>query len=191
MEPRNFFINSVHVFINLLCNKINSRGVNNMSTVVKYTGNSETLELNSQYTNFIIEDILQNLPKDKRKIPSNFITSTSKHYEIAVIYVSNPQIQESIDAVFREYEILSEQVDVIAINYKPYAETEEAFKNMSYDDFMKDVENFKNALNSTIKIFDINDYIRYENSHAFIFSNPLNWCWSTTQRKEPYGENIM
>ena len=147
-----------------------------MSTVVKYTGNSETLELNSQYTNFIIEDILQNLPKDKRKIPSNFITSTCKHYEIAVIYVSNPQIQESVDTVFREYEKLSEQVDVIAINYKPYTETEEAFKNMSYDDFMKDVENFKNALNSTnntIKILDINDYIRYENSHAFIFSNPL------------------
>ena len=147
-----------------------------MSTVVKYTGNSETLELNFQYTDFIIEDILQNLPKDKRKIPSKFITSTCKHYEIAVIYVSNPQIQESVDAVFREYEILSEQVDVIAINYKPYAETEEAFKNMSYDDFMKDVENFKNALNSTnntIKILDINDYIRYENSHAFIFSNPL------------------
>ena len=147
-----------------------------MSTVVKYTGNSETLELNSQYTNFIIEDILQNLPKDKRGIPSNFITSTFKHYEIAVIYVSNPQIQESVDTVFREYEKLSEQVDVIAINYKPYTETEEAFKNMSYDDFMKDVENFKNALNSTnntIKILDINDYIRYENSHAFIFSNPL------------------
>lgn len=147
-----------------------------MSTVVKYTGNSETLELNFQYTDFIIEDILQNLPKDKRKIPSKFITSTCKHYEIAVIYVSNPQIQESVDAVFREYEILSEQVDVIAINYKPYAKTKEAFYNIPNTDYIKNIENFKNALNNannTIKIIDINDYIRYENSHAFIFSNSL------------------
>ena len=101
-----------------------------MSSVFKYIGNIETLEENFQFGSFLIKDIIGSLPKSKRAIPKELITSTDKDYEIAVIYPSSPTIQKAIDVVKKEYENLKDQADIIAIDYQPYAATEEEFKNI-------------------------------------------------------------
>ena len=146
-----------------------------MSSVFKYIGNIETIEENFQFGSFLIKDIIGSLPKSKRAIPKELITSTNKDYEIAVIYPSSPTIQEAIDVVKKEYENLKDQADIIAIDYQPYAATEEEFKNIPKEEFDASIEAFKDAINelTDIKIVDVNDYVGYDLSNAFLIMNPL------------------
>ena len=146
-----------------------------MSSVFKYIGNIETLEENFQFGSFLIKDIIGSLPKSKRAIPKELITSTDKDYEIAVIYPSSPTIQKAIDVVKKEYENLKDQADIIAIDYQPYAATEEEFKNIPKEEFDASIEAFKDAINelTDIKIVDVNDYVGYDLSNAFLIMNPL------------------
>lgn len=146
-----------------------------MSSVFKYIGNIETIEENFQFGSFLIKDIIGSLPKSKRAIPKELITSTDKDYEIAVIYPSSPTIQKAIDVVKKEYENLKDQADIIAIDYQPYAATEKEFKDMPKEEFNASIEAFKDAINelTDIKIVDVNDYVGYDLSNAFLIINPL------------------
>ena len=146
-----------------------------MSSVFKYIGNIETIEENFQFGSFLIKDIIGNLPKDKSEIPKELITSNDKDYEIALIYPSSPTIQEAIDVVKKEYENLKDQADIIAIDYQPYATTEQEFKAMPKEEFDASIKAFKDAINelTDMKIVDVNDYIGYDLSNAFLIMNPL------------------
>jgi len=135
-----------------------------MITAFEYTGNIETIEENFQFGSFLIKDIIGNLPKDN-----------NRYYTVVVIYPSSPTIQEAIDVVKKEYENLKDQADIIAIDYQPYATTEEEFKNIPKEEFDASIEAFKDAINelTDIKIVDVNDYVGYDLSNAFLIMNPL------------------
>ena len=135
-----------------------------MVTAFEYTGNIETIEENFQFGSFLIKDIIGNLPKDN-----------NRYYTVVVIYPSSPTIQEAIDVVKKEYENLKDQADIIAIDYQPYATTEEEFKNIPKEEFDASIEAFKDAINelTDIKIVDVNDYVGYDLSNAFLIMNPL------------------
>lgn len=135
-----------------------------MITAFEYTGNIETIEENFQFGSFLIKDIIGNLPKDN-----------NRYYTVIVIYPSSPTIQEAIDVVKKEYENLKDRADIIAIDYQPYAATEEDFKNMSKEEFNASIEAFKDAINelTDIRIVDVNSYVGYDLSNAFLIMNPL------------------